>query len=46
MVMVRMQISLDSLTEAITSLNVELKRTLLEIIEDQIFGDHQTIYRR
>ncbi|NCR10219.1 MAG: hypothetical protein GPI95_18775 [Microcystis aeruginosa LG13-11] len=37
MVMVRMQVSLESLIEAITSLNVEGKRKLLEILEDQIF---------
>jgi len=37
MVMVRMQISLESLIEAITSLNVEGKRKLLEILEDQVF---------
>jgi hypothetical protein len=37
MVMVRMQVSLESLIEAITPLNVEVKRKLLEILEDQIF---------
>jgi hypothetical protein len=37
MVMVRMQVSLESLMEAITPLNVEVKRKLLEILEDQIF---------
>ncbi len=43
MVMVRMQVSLESLIEAITSLNVEVKRKLMEILEDQIFEAEEDV---
>jgi hypothetical protein len=42
-VMVRMQVSLESLIEAITSLNVEVKRKLMEILEDQIFEAEEDV---
>ncbi|TRV11689.1 MAG: hypothetical protein EWV41_05255 [Microcystis wesenbergii Mw_MB_S_20031200_S109] len=41
MVMVRMQVSLESLIEAITSLDLGVKRKLMEIIEDQIFESEE-----
>ncbi|MGV2387499.1 MAG UNVERIFIED_CONTAM: hypothetical protein LVR29_01635 [Microcystis novacekii LVE1205-3] len=41
--MVRMQVSLESLIEAITSLNVEVKRKLMEILEDQIFEAEEDV---
>ncbi len=43
MVIVRMQVSLESLIEAITSLNVEVKRKLMEILEDQIFEAEEDV---
>jgi hypothetical protein len=41
MVMVRMQVSLESLIEAIATLDLGVKRKLLEIIEDQIFESEE-----
>jgi hypothetical protein len=38
-----MQVSLESLIEAITSLNVEVKRKLMEILEDQIFEAEEDV---
>jgi len=41
MVMVRMQVSLESLIEAIATLDLGVKRKLMEIIEDQIFESEE-----
>ena len=41
MVMVRMQVSLESLIEAIATLDLGVKRKLMEIIEYQIFESEE-----
>ena len=41
MVMVKMQVSLESLIEAIATLDLGVKRKLMEIIEDQIFESEE-----
>ncbi len=41
MVMVRMQVSLESLIEAIATLDLGVKRKLMEIIEDQIIESEE-----
>lgn len=41
MVMVRMQVSLESLIEAIATLDLGVKRKLMEIIEAQIFESEE-----
>ncbi len=41
---VKLQLSLEALAEAISSLNLEEKRQLQEIIEQQIFEAEEALY--
>lgn len=42
---VNIQISLDSLIQAVSSLDIEAKRQLLEVIEQQIFEAEEAAYQ-
>lgn len=41
---IKLQLSLDTLLEAISSLNLEEKRQLQELIEQQIFEAEEALY--
>ena len=41
---VKLQLSLEALAEAISSLNLEQKRQLQEIIEQQVFEAEEALY--
>ena len=41
---INLQISLDSLIQAVSSLDLEAKRHLIDIIEQQIFAAEEDIY--
>ncbi|MHC5855590.1 hypothetical protein [Nostoc sp.] len=43
-VIVKLQLSLEAFAEAISSLNLEEKRQLQEIIEQQIFEAEEAVY--
>ncbi|QLE57158.1 hypothetical protein [Nostoc sp. TCL26-01] len=43
-VIVKLQLSLETFAEAISSLNLEEKRQLQEIIEQQIFEAEEAVY--